>query len=56
MVCKRKSLRVNVDKSEAMVVIEESLQCEIMFNGEHLGLVFEFKNLNYMLDEKGRKG
>src|SRR5678815_3865859 len=36
-----------------MVVNEDSLQCEVMLDGEQLEQVSEFKYLGYMLDEKG---
>src|SRR5678816_4574870 len=35
-VCKRRGLKVNVDKSKVMVVSEDSLQCEVMLDGEQL--------------------
>src|SRR5678816_4566413 len=50
-VCKRRGLKVNVDKSKVMVVSEYSPQCEVMLDGEQLEQVFEFKYLG--LDEKG---
>lgn len=49
---RRWNLRVNVDKSKAMVVGEESSRYEIILNGRQLKQVPEFKNLDYMLDEK----
>src|SRR5678816_4114129 len=52
-VCKTRGLKVNVDKSKVMVVSEDTLQCEVMLDGEQLGQVSEFKYLGYMLDEKG---
>src|SRR5678815_3688058 len=52
-VCKRKGLKVNVDKSKVMVVSEDSPQCEAMLDGEQLEQVSEFKYLGYVLDEKG---
>src|SRR5678815_5285247 len=52
-VCKRRGLKVNVDKSKVMVVSEGSPQCEVMLNGEQLEQVSEFKYLGYVLDEKG---
>src|SRR5678816_2479870 len=33
-VCKRRGLKVNVDKSKVMVVSEDSPQCEVMLDGE----------------------
>src|SRR5678816_2501081 len=52
-VCKRRGLKVNVDKSKVMVVSEDSSQCEVMLDDELLEQVSEFKYLGYMLDEKG---
>src|SRR5678816_3376513 len=52
-VCKRKGLKVNVDKSKVMVVSEDRPQCEVMLDGEQLEKVSEFKYLVYMLNEKG---
>src|SRR5678816_3523316 len=52
-VCKRKGLKVNVDKNKVMVVSEDSPQYEVMLDGEQLKQVSEFKYLGYMLDEKG---
>src|SRR5678816_3730592 len=52
-VCKRRGLKVNVDKSKVMVVSEDSPQCEVTLDGEQLEQVSEFKYLGYMLDEKG---
>src|SRR5678816_4114816 len=52
-VCKRSGLKVNVDKSEVMVVSEDRPRCEVMLDGEQLEQVSEFKYLGYMLDEKG---
>src|SRR5678815_1004425 len=52
-VCKRRGLKVNVDKSKVMVVSEDSPQCEVMLDSEQLEQVSEFKYLGYMLDEKG---
>src|SRR5678816_971874 len=48
-VCKRRGLKVNVDKSKVMVVSEDSPQCEVMLDGEQLEQVSEFKYLRYML-------
>src|SRR5678815_352953 len=53
MVCKRRGLKVNVDKSKVMVVSEDSPQSEVMLDGEQLEQVSEFKYLGYVLDEKG---
>src|SRR5678815_529760 len=50
-VCKRRDLKVNVDKSK--VVSEDSPWCEVMLDGEQLEQMSEFKYLGYMLDEKG---
>src|SRR5678815_2244244 len=44
-VCKRRGLKVNVDKSKVMVVSEDSPQCEVMLDGEQLEQVYEFKYL-----------
>src|SRR5678815_1052757 len=52
-VCKRRGLKVNVEKSKVMVVSEDSPQCEVMLDGEQLEQVSEFKYLGYVLDEKG---
>jgi len=52
-VCKRRGLKVNVDKSKVMVVSEDSPQCEVMLDDEQLEQVSEFKYLGYVLDEKG---
>src|SRR5678815_2204866 len=52
-VCKRRGLKVNVDKSKVMVVSKDSPQCEVMLDGEQLEQVPEFKYLGYVLDEKG---
>src|SRR5678816_4589043 len=52
-VCKRRGLKVNIDKSKVTVVSEDSPQCEVMLDGEQLEQVSEFKYLGYMLDEKG---
>src|SRR5678815_2962777 len=52
-VCKRRVLKINVDKSKVMVVSEDSPQCEVMLDGEQLEQVSEFKYLGYMFDEKG---
>src|SRR5678816_3292259 len=52
-VCKRRDLKVNVDKSKVMVVSEDSPQCEVTLDGEQLEQVSEFKYLGYVLDEKG---
>jgi hypothetical protein len=52
-VCKRRGLKVNVDKSKVMVMSEEHTRCQIMLDGEQLEQVSEFKYLGYMLDEKG---
>src|SRR5678815_4169579 len=41
-VCKRRGLKVNVDKSKVMVVSEDSPQCEVMLDGEQLEQVSEF--------------
>src|SRR5678816_3342672 len=35
-VCKRKGLKVNIDKSKVVVVSEDSPQCEVMLDGEQL--------------------
>src|SRR5678815_3430774 len=37
IVCKRRGLKVNVDKSKVMVVSEDSPRCEVMLDGEQLG-------------------
>src|SRR5678816_4652422 len=37
-VCKRRGLKVNVDKSKVMVVSEDNPQCEVMLDGEQLEL------------------
>src|SRR5678815_218310 len=52
-VCKRRCLKVSVDKSKVVVVSEDSPQCEVMLDGEQLEQVSGFKYLVYMLDEKG---
>src|SRR5678816_3326092 len=52
-VCKRRGLKVNVDKSKVMVVSEDSPQCEVILDGEQLEQVSKFKYLGYVLDEKG---
>ena len=52
-VCKRRGLKVNVDKSKVMVVSGENMPCRIMLDGELLEQVSEFKYLGYMLDERG---
>ena len=41
-VCKRRGMKVNVDKSKMMVVSEGNTQCQIMFIGKHLQQVSEF--------------
>src|SRR5678815_731101 len=51
--CKKRGLKVNVDKSKVMVVSGDSPQCEVMLDGEQLEQVSEFDYLGYMLDEKG---
>ena len=38
-VCKKRGLKVNVDKSKVMVVSEDSSRCEVVLDGEQL----EFK-------------
>ena len=35
-VCKRRGLKVNVDKSKVMVASEDSPRCEVMLDGEQL--------------------
>ena len=55
-VWKRRGLKVNVDKSNVMVVSEDSPQCEVMLDGEQLEQVSEFKYLGYMLDARNRVG
>jgi hypothetical protein len=52
-VCKRRGLKVNVDKSKVMVMNEERTRCQILLGDEQLEQVSEFKYLGYMLDEKG---
>src|SRR5678816_3500869 len=52
-VCKRRGLKVNVDKSKVMVVSEDSSWCKVMLDGEQLEQVSEFKYLGYILNEKG---
>jgi hypothetical protein len=52
-VCKRRGLKVNVDKSKGMVVSGENMQCRIMLDDEFLEQVSEFKYLGYMLNERG---
>src|SRR5678816_4329836 len=52
-VCKRRGLKVNVDKSKVMVVSEDSPRCVVMLDTVQLEQVSEFKYLGYMLDEKG---
>lgn len=49
---KRRSLKVNAEMSKVAVVGEESLQYEIMLDGEHLEHISDIINLGYMLDEK----
>jgi hypothetical protein len=52
-VCKRRGLKVNVDKSKVLVVNGVNAQCQILLDGEQLEQVSEFKYLGYMLNEKG---
>jgi hypothetical protein len=52
-VCKRRGLKVNVDKSKVLVVNGVNTQCQILLDGEHLEQVSEFKYLGYMLNKKG---
>ena len=52
-VCKRRGLKVNVDKSKVMVVSRENVQCRIMLDDEQLEQVSEFKYLGYVLDDRG---
>src|SRR5678816_2096979 len=42
-VCKRRGLKVNIDKSKVMVASEDSPRCAVMLDGEQLGQVYEFK-------------
>ena len=52
-VCKKRGLKVNVDKSKVLVVNGVNTQCQILLDGEHLEQVSEFKYLGYMLNKKG---
>ena len=52
-ICKRRGLKVNVDKSKVMVIGKERTPCRILLDGEQLEQVSEFKYLGYMLDERG---
>lgn len=45
---------LNVNKSKVMVVIEESLRCEIMLDGDQVETLSMLKYLDYMLDEMDR--
>lgn len=47
-VCKRRSLKINVDKNNMIVVGEESPRCKIILDGEQLKLVSVFKYLDEM--------
>ena len=56
-VCRRRGLKVNVDKSKVMVLNgEEGIECEVHINGIHLEHVSEFKYLICVLDELGTDG
>src|SRR5678815_1343878 len=52
-VCKRRGLKVNINKSKVMVVSVDSPRCEVILDGEQLEQVSNVKYLEYMLDEKG---
>ena len=52
-VCKRRGLKINVDKSKMMVVSGVNTQCQITLDGEQFEQVSEFKYLGYMMNDKG---
>src|SRR5678816_221765 len=45
-VCKRRGLKVNVDKSKVMVVGEDSHRCEVMLDGEQLEMVLSLIHIS----------
>ena len=52
----RRDLKVNAGKSEVMVLNgEEGLECEAQMDGMQLEHVLEFKYLEGVLDESGKK-
>ena len=52
-ICRRRGLKVNVDKSKVMVIGKERTPCGITLDGEQLEQVSEFKYLGYVLNEMG---
>ena len=55
--CRRKGLKLNVDKSKVIVLNgEEELECEVYVDGIRLEHVSEFKYFGYILDESDTHG
>src|SRR5277367_2527837 len=53
-VCKRRKMKVNVDKSKVMVFERNGMsQCEVMIDDERLEVVNEFKYLGNMFEKRG---
>lgn len=47
-VCKRKGLKVNVNKIKVMMVGKESPECRIMLDDDQLKQISKFKHLYYV--------
>ena len=50
-VSRRRGLKVNTDKSEVMVLLEEGLECDVHVDVARLEQVSELKYLGCVLDE-----
>ena len=54
-VCRRRGMKVNINKSKGMVLGgEEGSVCEVIVDGSRLGSASEFGHFGFVLDESGK--
>ena len=53
MICNRRGLKINADKSKVVLGKEEGLEHEVFVDGTQMEYVSEFKNLDCVFDESG---